>query len=285
MHKIFTGKLQIETVTVSIAGLPKELQGLQLVQMSDLHYEGWGLSKDLLTEAIALSNQMQPDIVVLTGDYVIKEPEAIYSLISQLKHLQSHFGVYAILGNHDVEKPSSQTKITNALNSIGISVLWNQVIYPFGSGLALVGMAELQSGQFKPELILNQIPVHTPRIVLSHNPDTALAMRKWRVDLQLSGHTHGSQIILPKLGPLPNLLKQIHRLIPNKLRRRIPYISDYYTIVKHWEWYQGFHQVGNNNLYVNRGLGTFFPGRLFCPPEVTLIKLVTKPALNARTAA
>ena len=110
---------------------------------------------------------------------------------------------------------------------------------------------------------------------LSHNPDTAKVLQKWRVDLQLSGHTHGGQIRLPFLGPLPQFQKPIRRLIPKFLRPVVPFMAECHKIVECWEWSQGLHQVGNNYLYVNRGLGTYFPGRLFCPPEVTVITLET----------
>ena len=276
MHKLLTGSLKLEILKIKIKDLPKNLQGLKLVHLSDFHYEGFGLSDNLLGEAIALTNQVEPDIIVLTGDYITQNAKRIYNLIDKLQHLKSRVSIYAVLGNHDIEFPNSQIKVKNALTSIGINVLWNQIVYPFSHGLALVGMAELQSGEFKPESVFNQIPIDIPRIVLSHNPDTALAMRKWRVDLQLSGHTHGSQIIFPVFGPLPILLKKIQNFIPKKMRKRIPYISDYYSVVKQWEWYQGLHTIGNNQLYVNRGLGTFLPFRLCCPPEVTFITLIRK---------
>jgi predicted MPP superfamily phosphohydrolase len=110
--------------------------------------------------------------------------------------------------------------------------------------------------------------------VLSHNPDTAALLQPWRVDLQLSGHTHGGQIVIPGLGPLPRRIDQLRRRLPRRWRRG--YLSDRCAkVVRHWEWSQGLHQVGDNQLYVNRGLGTYLPGRLWCPPEVTVIRLIT----------
>jgi predicted MPP superfamily phosphohydrolase len=273
MLEFLTGKLTVEKLTIQIANLPKRLQGIKLVQLSDLHYEGISLSRKLLTEAIAASNQVNPDLVVLTGDYINQKPSAVYHLVKELKHLQSRWGIYAILGNHDIEHPYSQQDITKAFNQIDIPVLWNEVVYPFGEGLALVGMADLYSGQFNHKAVFPQIPQEIPRIVLSHNPDTALTLKKWRVDLQLSGHTHGGQIIFPVLGPLPFLLQKVYPFIPPKTRMMIPYLVTYYTVVKHWQWYQGLHRIGDNLLYVNRGLGTYLPGRLYCNPEVTVITL------------
>ncbi len=270
MYKLLTGSLTVETLTITISNLPESLKGTKLIQLSDFHYEGWGLSEQLLSEAIATSNAAQPDLLLLTGDYVTYDPTWIHTLVNRLKHLKSKAGIYAILGNHDIKPYGDQREITDALTSIGIQVLWNQIAYPLGDGLALVGMADLCSDKFNPEAVFPQIPDQVPRIVLSHHPNTAVMMAQWRVDLQLSGHTHGGQIVLPGLGPLPAKLKQMRRKIPQLLRPWEPMDGEFDKVIRHWE---GLHQIGNNSLYVNRGLGTYFPGRLFCPPEVTMITL------------
>jgi predicted MPP superfamily phosphohydrolase len=76
------------------------------------------------------------------------------------------------------------------------------------------------------------------------------------------------------LGPAVIYYNKIVRKIPRKIRRYVPILrGGCAKVVKHWEWSQGFHRVGKNQLYVNRGLGTYPPGRLFCPPEVTIITL------------
>ncbi|MFB2839007.1 metallophosphoesterase [Floridanema evergladense] len=277
MYRLLTGRLKLERLTVPIANLPPSLQGTKIVQLSDFHYDGFCLSEALLAEAIATSNQIQPDLIFLTGDYVTSDPAAIHKLILRLKHLTSRYGIYAVLGNHDIYFSHSKPTIIRALTSIDIHALWNQIVYPFGSELAIVGFADLRSYQFNPGAIMPLIDSKIPRIVLAHNPDTAEQLQSWRVDLQLSGHTHGGQIIIPKLGPLPGLLPEIYRFLPQPLRQHLPYArKKSYKVFQHWEWSQGLHQVGKNLLYVNRGLGTYLPGRLFCRPEITVIKLVAR---------
>jgi predicted MPP superfamily phosphohydrolase len=275
MHRWLTGSLQVEQLTIPIKNLSPSLNQLRIVQLSDLHYDGLRLSDALLMEAITLINEMGPNLIVLTGDFVTHDPYPIYALSQRLKHLKSSIGIYAVLGNHDYYYPESAAIVTKGLSSVGIKVLINQVVYPWGSELALVGLADLFSGQFAPQTVMEGIDHDIPRLVLSHNPDTAELLQPWRVDLQLSGHTHGGQVIVPRFGILPEKLQTIQNKLPQHLKFLIPLKSDCKKIFRHWEWSAGLHRVGSNLLYTNRGLGTYFPGRLNCSPEVTVIQLKT----------
>lgn len=276
MNWIFSENLSVEKLTIAIADLPPSLNGTKLLQLSDLHYDGLRLSDSLLSEAIKVSNQAEPDLILLTGDYITDDPNKIYPLIQQLKHLQSRAGIYAVLGNHDLYYHRSKAQVSEALTSIDIKVLWDEIAYPLGLELPIVGLSDFWSREFNPGSVMNQLDPQVPRIVLSHNPDSAEPLQQWRVDLQLSGHTHGGQIMIPGFGPAPALLKKLQPYIPKFVQTQIPFIKTCTRVVKHWEWARGLHQLNNNQLYINRGLGTYAPGRFLCPPEITVLTLQTK---------
>ncbi|NEQ45886.1 MAG: metallophosphoesterase [Leptolyngbya sp. SIOISBB] len=271
--------LTTEHITITISDLPKRLQGATVVQLSDFHFDGRSLSANILEAAIAQCNEINPDLVVLTGDFITDQAKDIDRLSPYLKDLKSRNGIYAILGNHDNRYPNMQTVVRAGLQSVGIQTLWNEIAYPFGADFPVVGLADYYSRAFQPESVLGRLDEHIPRLVLSHNPDSFVILQQSRADLVLSGHTHGGQVAIPGRGALPGILQAWGSGVPTWARRWIPFLKqDCDLVFRNWQWASGLHQVGPNQLYVNRGLASYFPGRLFCPPEVTVIRLVRQVA-------
>ncbi|MEL6814550.1 MAG: metallophosphoesterase [Cyanobacteria bacterium J06598_3] len=274
MHRLLSGSLSIEARQIPIQGLPESLAGTVIAQLSDFHFDGRRLSDSLLANTIDHIHQLKPDLIALTGDFVTNDPTPIHELTRRIKQLPSRYGMIAVLGNHDIQEKGARQIVTDALRAGGIQVLWNEIATPFGDAFPVVGFADYWSREFDPT-VLNQLDPEIPRLVLSHNPDTAEKLADWRVDLQLSGHTHGGQVNIPGLGSGPLVWKRLRQRVPRVIRNSIPFLSDgCFHTVRHWEWGQGLHRVNNNWLYVNRGLGTYFPGRFFCPPELSVLTLV-----------
>ena len=274
MYRLLSGALSVEAHTIPIQDLPERLVGTVIAQLSDFHFDGLRLSDRMLARTIDQMRAISPDLIALTGDFVTHDPSPIHELARRLKHLPSRYGMIAVLGNHDIAVKGARGVVTKALEDVDIPVLWNEIATPMGADFPVVGFADYWSREFDPH-VLDRLDPAIPRLVLSHNPDTAEPLANWRADLQLSGHTHGGQVNIPFLGSGPLVWKRIRQRVPSRIRNSIPFLSDRcFHVVRHWEWGQGLHRINNNWLYVNRGLGTYFPGRFFCPPELTVITLV-----------
>lgn len=222
---------------------------ITLVQLSDLHMGG---PRDVVRLRIALElvAQVQPDVVVLTGDYVREDARTIDMAIPLLKDLSAPLGVYAVLGNHDLW--SDRQVVTAGLAAAGITVLDNQGL-ELASGdrsLYLAGLDDAWSGTPDLAAALADNMDGGAVVLLVHEPDLGQAIAtEDAVWLLLSGHSHGGQVRLPGRGAL---------VLPDYAHK----------------YQQGLYTNGAGWIYVNRGLGTTsIPIRLGCRPEVTVITL------------
>lgn len=273
MHRILSGALSVEEHKIPITNLPDRLAGTVVAHLSDFHFDGLRLSNSLLAKTLDYIHTLKPDLIALTGDFVTRDPSPIHELARRLAPLPSRYGTVAVLGNHDIKERGARGVVTKALEQADINVLWNEIATPMGEDFPIVGFADYWSQEFDPA-VLDRLSPDVARLVLSHNPDTAENLAEWRVDLQLSGHTHGGQVYIPGFGSGPLVWRRLRQRVPRPIRNSIPFLSDKcFHTVRHWEWGQGLHQVNGNWLYVNRGLGTYYPGRFFCPPELTVLTL------------
>ncbi|MBZ5572645.1 MAG: metallophosphoesterase [Acidobacteriia bacterium] len=246
-------------VEIPFPRLPAAFDGFTIAQLSDFHYDEY-LGVVPIRAAIEIVNRVQPDVVVLTGDFVTVSFFADYlhnqkesammagPCAALLEHLRSRFGSLAVLGNHDVD--ASAGLVTEALMSHGITVLRNRAhaIEQSGARLWFCGLDSMW-GKPRIDLALREVAKDEPVILLVHEPDFADRAAKHRVDLQLSGHSHGGQVWLPGIGA--------------------PWLPSYAR-----KYPRGQYAVGPLTLYTNIGLGTIrVPMRLNCTPEVTLFTL------------
>jgi predicted MPP superfamily phosphohydrolase len=245
-------RVVIEKVRIPLKNLKPALAGFKIVQMSDFHIEPF-TQVEVIRKGVALANSLQPDITVLTGDYVTDKAEAISDLAPILAGLKARYGVFACLGNHDLWTNSAIVRA--GLEEAGLRVLVNEgSVLDTAQGMVYVaGVDDGWSGQPDLGAALNKLPADTPVILLAHEPDFADTFcQDGRVSLQLSGHSHGGQVRLPGLGAI---------ILPSHGRK--------YSC--------GLYQVNGMWVYTNRGLGVMpIPCRINCPPEVTEITLAQK---------
>ena len=251
---------RLVSVEIPLARLPAVWDGLTIIQLSDFHYDPH-LTLAPIRKAIEITNGLRPDLIVLTGDFVTAPPfskvfhtqkhaarvaEPCAALLSQLS---AGLGVFAVLGNHDAA--CDPGFIVENLLANRIQALVNRAV-PLerqGKRLWLAGVDDVLEGNPNLDLTMKGIPTDEAVVISVHEPDYARRVVRHPVDLQLSGHSHGGQIVLPLVGPpyLP------------PLGRRFP---------------KGLYRLGPLTIYTNVGLGTIrIPARVNCPPEVTLIKL------------
>jgi uncharacterized protein len=242
---------QINHVEANIKRLPEAFRNYRIIHISDIHYGQW-ISAKRLAGVVALINQNKPDLVAITGDFVsYLLNEEVEEMPKYLKMLKAKDLVVAVLGNHDhwagaerVREILKKSGIQDVSNDF-ISVLrGDSVLYVAGVDSAIVGQAQL-------DVVLDKLPLDGPAILLAHEPDFAIKSAKThRFILQLSGHSHGGQFIIPGFGT------------PFKDR-----FSKKYPV--------GKYHVGEMVLYTNRGLGTnSYWFRINCSPEITVISLL-----------
>jgi predicted MPP superfamily phosphohydrolase len=248
-QKFNPGDFEVVKVKVNISGLPLRFQGYRIVQISDIHYGQW-ISADRLKGAIGLINQQEPDIVAITGDFVSYSGKNIEGLIQALKEIRARDATVAVLGNHDYWV--SAKRVRTILSESKIIELNNDVytVTREGSALHIAGVDSTTLKKNQLEKVLQKLPLNGPAILLVHEPDFAdISSETKRFSLQLSGHSHGGQFVIPKLGT--------------------PFRGDGFK-----KYPLGRYQVGEMVEYTNRGLGTnAFWIRINCAPEITVIDL------------
>ncbi len=242
--------VEVVPVHVRMPRLAPAFSGYRIAQISDLHL-GDGLSRDQLAAVVGLVNQQQADLIALTGDFITRSaPRFAHDLITTLRGLAADDGVVAVLGNHDYW--SSADTIRAVIAESGMRDLDNAVhtLERGGALLHIAGVDDVLERQARLDDVLATLPRAGAAVLLAHEPDFAdVSAASGRFDLQLSGHSHGGQVVVPFFGPL-----------------RLPRYAYNYPL--------GRYQVGQMVQYTNRGIGTLRPHvRVNCRPEITVVTL------------
>ena len=239
----------VRVVDVPITGLPSDLEGFRIAQLSDLHV-GPTLKRDFVEQVVRTTNGLEPDVIALTGDVADGFPPALRHEVAPLAGLVAPHGKYFVTGNHEYYWDAAGW--VRELEALGFRALVNahHVIHQGAGRIVLAGVTDLSSGGLPghtsdPAAAVAGAPQSDVRVLLAHQPKSAFAARTAGYDLQLSGHTHGGQYF-----PF-NLLVRLFQ----------PFVS-------------GLHRLEAMWLYVSRGTGHWGPPlRLGAPAEITLIQL------------
>jgi predicted MPP superfamily phosphohydrolase len=239
----------IVPLEVRVPGLATEFDGYRIVQISDLHMGHW-VNAERLNGVAELINQQEPDLVVITGDFISYSLSQIAEdMTAGLRKITAVDGVVAVLGNHD--HWFDPQGVRHVLQDAGVQELANDVksLRRGEAVLHVAGVDDILVGADDLDRVLEIMPDQGPAILLAHEPDFAdESAASGRFALQLSGHSHGGQILLPGLGPYRG-----------EMFRKYPL---------------GRYQVGDMVQYTNPGIGTHVLRlRINCPPEITTITL------------
>lgn len=241
---------------IALTRWPARMNGFTIAVLSDFHYDAV-FSVHPIRSSIDTVNSLHPDLIALTGDFVtepaVGDPAqgavAAEPCAELLSGLRAPYGLWAVLGNHDLATDAS--RVSSGLMAKGIQFLTNRSIpvEKNGSRFWLTGVDDVLDGRPDLESALHGVPSDEATVLLAHEPDYADEVTKYPVDLQLSGHSHGGQVRFPFVPPL--------------------FLPD---LAKKYVW--GLYKIGKLTLYTNAGIGTVrIAVRFNCPPEITLITL------------
>lgn len=255
-----------ESHTLDIAGLHPALEGLRIVQVTDMHL--WPTPEEYLREHLAAVMQRRPGLIVLTGDFVSRANTRYLDALEQLiGMLSAPRGVFAVMGNHEYgvsnwvpgREPGGfawyADEITRRLSRLGVVVLRNAsaTIEHGGGTLQVAGLDDLWCHRCDAAAAFAGIDPAHPCLTLVHNPDAIDLLRDRPTQAILCGHTHGGQVRLPLIGA---------PLLP----------------VRNRQFASGLFRLGPQWLYVSRGLGFIRQVRFNCPPELTELTLTRRAA-------
>jgi uncharacterized protein len=257
--------LEVKRRELALPRLPPALEGLRIAHMSDFHLSRL-VSPDYLAACVAAAMAQQPDLVLLTGDFVTHKSRYVYDVTRVLQPLAAPLGVYAALGNHDMAAGADD--VAAAVEASGARMLRNrhERVSFRGVDFWVAGIDSPDHEQYRiadgrrsrwAQLFRRNldsahrgIPSDSFRILLAHTPDVIRDAARLGVDLMLSGHTHGGQVRFPLLGAT---------VVPSRYGHR---------------YAAGEFHVDGTALYVSRGLGTVrFPLRFLCRPELAILTL------------
>jgi uncharacterized protein len=243
---------RVRELEIPLPGLPQDLDGLRILQLSDIHLSMF-LSESDFARVVDASRELRPNLAVITGDLISEQGDPLDACIRQLGRLRADAGVFACMGNHEAyAKAQSYTEMEAA--KYGIRYL-RGAASPLRFGGAVLNLAgvDYQPMTEKPRYLHGAGRLIVPaacNLLLSHNPDVFPAAVRQGWNCVLAGHTHGGQITVEILDQAITPIRVFTRYV------------------------RGLYRLGHSAAYVTRGIGSIgIPARLGAPPEISLLRL------------
>lgn len=262
----------VEEVTVRLRGLPEGLDGLRLLQLTDVHASAY-MPVEEIRRVVGLAKEIQADLVFHTGDFITSRGDPLEETIAELAKVEGRYGGFGCLGNHEIYA-GVEDYAAELFARRGVLILRerNTELEINGAKLNLIGVDyQRQPRGLDPEEwpryflpgVERLLRPGMPNLLLSHNPNPFLRAAELGIDLTVAGHTHGGQVQVEILDT---------RWSP--ARFITPFISGLYERPSRLSTGHGSRDTGRAFLYVSRGIGTIAaPVRLNAPPEITLLTL------------
>ena len=242
----------VREIDIPIADLPDALRGLRILQLSDIHLSVF-LSERDLARVIDASNELRPNVAVVTGDLISTRGDPLDACIRQLQRIKSDAPMLGCLGNHE-RFAEVEDYCAEQAARVGIRFLRGEArVLRFGGAPLNVAGVDYQSLEHKDSYLEGAGSLIVPgatNVLLSHNPDVFPVAASQGYALMLGGHTHGGQVTVEILDQAVNPARFI-----------TPYVY-------------GRYRLGRSSAYVTRGIGTIgIPARIGAPPEITVVRL------------
>ncbi|OFV88323.1 MAG: hypothetical protein A3D93_03480 [Acidobacteria bacterium RIFCSPHIGHO2_12_FULL_67_30] len=265
-------KYGVQEVNVPIAKLPEALDGLRLLQLTDVHASAY-MPVEEISRVVGLAREIAADLVLHTGDFITSRGDPLGAAILELARVEGRYGRFGCLGNHEIYA-GAEDYATESFARRGVLILRGRSseLEIRGERVNLIGVdyqrqpRGLDPAQWASNFLKGVerlVRPGMPNILLSHNPNPFLRAAELGIDLTVAGHTHGGQVQVEILDT---------RWSP--ARFMTPFISGLYDRPSGLSTGRGSRDTGRAFLYVSRGIGTIaMPVRLNAPPEITLLTL------------
>jgi predicted MPP superfamily phosphohydrolase len=242
--------LSLREQKIAIPGLATDLDGLRIVQLTDIHLSPF-LSEKELARAVAMANETNAHLALVTGDMISFNRDPLETCLNHLAGLRADAGIFGCLGNHEIYA-NAEDYATKLGARLGIRYLRSEAVR-LNFGAAVMNLAGVDYQRFRAPYLTGAETMIEPgvfNVLLSHNPDVFPVAARQGYDLTVAGHTHGGQVRV-----------EILREDLNIARFFTPFVD-------------GLYSAGGRSIFVSRGIGTIgLPARLGAPPEVALLRL------------